>query len=90
MARKLAATVHVTHGGQRHSLLAGTTPEPELAALVTNEAAWEADEPEPESGGTTEPADTPAPEPEPEPTADAEPADESEPSSRPRAKRRQG
>lgn len=40
---KLAATVHVrdprTH--QMVQLDAGTEPEPELAALVTNPAAWE-------------------------------------------------
>lgn len=43
MGAKLAATVHVkdprTH--QMVQLDAGTEPEPELAALVTNPDAWE-------------------------------------------------
>ncbi|MEU3656413.1 hypothetical protein AB0E67_27125 [Streptomyces sp. NPDC032161] len=43
MAGKLAASVYVTDPETRQTVILdmGSTPEPRLAALVTNPAAWE-------------------------------------------------
>lgn len=52
MARKLARTVTVRDPESRRyvSVLAGTTPPPLIAELITNEAAWASDEPETAAG----------------------------------------
>jgi hypothetical protein len=47
MAAKLAATVYVTDPDSHQTVVleAGSEPEPRLAALVTNPAAWEDEKP---------------------------------------------
>ncbi|MEV4557181.1 hypothetical protein AB0K51_09300 [Kitasatospora sp. NPDC049285] len=88
MGGRLAAAVHIEHpvSHERLVLEPGTEPEAEVAALITNPAAWEGGQPpEPEGDGDAEPEREEEPEaepesePEPEPEQEPEPEPESEP-----------
>jgi hypothetical protein len=84
MGARLAATVYVKRPGTAETvrLDAGTEPEPELAALVTNPGAWEGGELPalPKAKADTKPADTKTSTPDPsgddeeDSTADKKPA----------------
>ncbi|MFF7586734.1 hypothetical protein ACFZCK_04475 [Kitasatospora purpeofusca] len=87
--RRLAAAVHIEHPVSRERLVLepGTEPEAEVAALITNPAAWEDGELptfEEESGKDPEQSEEPVTAPVPEPVPEPEPEPESEAAGRSR------